>query len=242
MALTAVEELYNLALGFVGEHEVTEGATTEKQYELCSRYYALARDETLALHPWNEAVVQDMVLQETTAYPLFDYSYKYALPSDCLRVLSIGETNDDWEVQGEYIVTDKIVSPPEYDASSVIYVAGQYISHSDVTYLVNSTFTSSVWATDLASYLTTQSGDYGYIPVTYIKQLTDTTKFSVKLKNAIAHKLAIKIATPITNNPKVRTQLIEEFERLTMPQARSVDAMQGTLKTIYDSKWLRSRR
>lgn len=111
------------------------------------------------------------------------------------------------------------------------------------TYLVASTYTStSAILTDIAAGNLTPAGagsTIGYI--TYVKQLTDTTKFSPLLEDTIACKLAIKIVTGLHNDPKAKVDLINEFERLTMPQARSVDGMQGTPKPIMNSQWIRSR-
>lgn len=239
MALSATEQLWNESLGLLGQYEVTEGQTSTQQYILCNRFYVSARNEVLALHPWNEAITQALVLQDATA-PLFEFNYKYALPTDCLRVLSIDEDIQHWEVQGGYVVTSKRVMPDQYQVGNE-YEAGQYLSYNSVTYLIDTGFTATAWATDVAN-LTSQTGDYGYVKMTYIRQLTDPADFSVKLRGAIVHKLAIKIATSITNNPKVKLDLVNEFERLVMPQARSVDAMQGRIKTNYNSEWLRARR
>ncbi len=241
MALTDLQVFYNEALGLLGEYQIEEGTpTTDKQYELCERYYARARQETLQAHPWNEAIKQAMILQEATA-PLFGYDYKYAKPTDCLKVLSINEDVEHWEIQGNYILTDHITSPPEYDANAEEYVAGQYLSYNDVTYLVHTSFTSSSWAVDLAAYLTTQTHDYGYIRLEYIYDVTDLDVWTPKLRQAVALSLATKIAVAITGSQKVKRELIDEFESLVMPQARSIDAQQGRLKPIFDSQWIRSR-
>jgi len=240
MALSETELLYNLALGYVGEYEVTEGNTTEKQYQLCDRYYAMARDKVLSMHPWNEAKTRTMIMQETTA-PLFGLTYSFALPSDNLRVLSIGETKYDWEVEGQYIYADYAKSPPTW-ATATDYVVGQYVDTGSLTYLCNTTHTSGTFATDLASaYWTSQGDEYKILEVEYMKQLTDITKFSAKLKNAIALYLATLIVTPITNNPQNKKLLVEEFVSMIMPEARSIDSMQGKPKPMFNSSWLRSR-
>ena len=77
--------------------------------------------------------------------------------------------------------------------------------------------------------------------VEYIFQLTDTTKFSPNLEEAISVQLAIKVITGLTNDTKGKTDLINEFERLTMPKARSVDGAVGKPKPIFNSQWIRSR-
>ncbi len=77
--------------------------------------------------------------------------------------------------------------------------------------------------------------------IEYIFQLTDTTKFSSSLKEAIGEQLAIKVITGLTNDTKGKVDLINKFERLTMPKARSVDGAEGTAKPIFNSEWIRSR-
>ncbi len=77
--------------------------------------------------------------------------------------------------------------------------------------------------------------------VEYIFQLTDTTLFSINLEEAISVQLAIKILPGIKNDPKGKAELINEFERLVMPKARSVDGAEGKPRRYNSSSWLRSR-
>lgn len=240
MALTDEQELYNDAMALIGEHEVTEGLTAEKQYVLCERHYPYARDEALSRHYWNEAMKQAVLIQESPV-PLFDYEYKFALPSDCILVRSIGIDTDMWEVRGGYIYTNSYISPAEYDSDSVYYEAGQYISYSDVTYKVDTSFTSSDWTTDLVAYLTSQTEDYGILNLDYVYRLEDVTAYSANLRKVIAYTLAIKVSVPITNGHDVKVELLNELENIVMPEVRTADSMQGRLKPIFISKFLRSR-
>jgi len=239
MALTDTQKLYNVALGYLGEYEVTETGASTKQYILCERYYPKTRDEVLCSHPWNEAKVRAVLAREADS-PLFGYNYKYALPDDSLRILSIGSDLYDWEVEGGYIKTNYGQSPGNW-ATGKDYVAGQYVSYSDITYLCAVTHTSDVWADEGANWTSTDN-DYVVIHVEYVKQLTSITEFSVRLYDAIAIRLAIKIAVGITGDPKIKEALLNEYINLTLPQARSVDAMQGKPKRIMKSEWKRSRR
>lgn len=109
-------------------------------------------------------------------------------------------------------------------------------------YEVATTHTSTTVAADIAlGYITPAGVDKKIVFVKYVYQLTDTTAFSPKLKQAIALKLAIKVITGLTNDTKGKIDLINEFEKLVMPQARSVDGMQGSPKPIFNSEWIRSR-
>jgi len=242
MALSAEQiTVCNLALGLIGEVEVASNQTTTKQYKLCDRFYVSTLKETLVEHNWNEHKKRVMLLEDSTA-PLFGYDYRFALPTDCMKLLRIGDGDNDWtdwEVEDGYILTNKAQSPATYTVGNT-YASGQYISYSDVTYLVNTGFTATSWSTD-ASYVTTQSGDYSVLYVEYIYYNTDTTSWSPRFLDAMVHNLAIKLVVPITNNPKNMQLLLEKYENLTLRKARSVDAQQGKPKTLFKSLWWNSR-
>ncbi len=110
------------------------------------------------------------------------------------------------------------------------------------TYEVATTHTSdTVLAGVTSAYLTPIGADYRIVFIEYIYQLTDTTKFSAPLKEAIGEQLAIKIITGLTNDTRGKIDLINKFEKLTLPKARSVDGAEMTPKPIFSSEWLRSR-
>jgi len=303
MALSQEETIYNLALGYVGEFKVEEDVTDSEQYLICSRYYDLARDEVLAAHLWNEAMVDVIILQNATD-PIFGYDRRYSKPSTAVRIASVDdELGSDrrlnlqgrrpWEVKAEFILANAGIVPPSWSTNidfidgqfvsvtpdawvtATAYIDGQYIksgtsiyevlvSHtsdtiandltsnnivlratgSTVTYEVLVTHTSDTVVADITSGNISASGDVidaRVVYVTYVTKLTDTDKWSPKLKHTVAMKLAIKIYTKIKNDPKGRAELIEEFETLTMPKARSIDGMQGTPKPIFSSDWIASR-
>lgn len=111
------------------------------------------------------------------------------------------------------------------------------------TYSVPTSYISgaTVLADINSSNLSAVGSEARIIFVEYIYQLTDTTAFSSNLKEAISEQLAIKIITALTNDTKGKIDLINKFENLTMPKARSVDGAERTPKPIFSSEWLRSR-
>jgi len=242
MALTDAQILQNASLALIGEYEITESDTTSKQYTLCDRFYEQARDEVLVAHLWNEAITDSIVVEATTA-PIFGYSYKYAIPTDCLRIISIGTDQYSWEPKGGYIYTDFYSAPTTW-AIGEEFIAGQYCTLSSVTYLCNVSNTAATAtspATDAATWTTT-GGDYNVINLSYIKQLTTVSEFSPRLYQAISYKLAIMVVAAITGNMSNKTQLLNEYESLVLPQARGVDAAQGRPKKLYSSNtWIRAR-
>lgn len=56
------------------------------------------RDALLSAYPWRFAVVQ-MALPRLETAPIADYQYAFQLPSDCLRVLSVGNQGRSRGVQ-----------------------------------------------------------------------------------------------------------------------------------------------
>lgn len=240
MALSDEEVLYNIALGLIGEYEVTEGQTGAKQYKLCQRFYARARKEVLSLHPWNEAKKPVIIPEDATA-PIFNFDHRYPRPTDAVLIITVNEDILHWEDEGGWIITNHSRNPRAYSASSVKYIAGQYVSESDITYSVDTTFTSSDFTTDAASFLTSLAADLQVIHMEYIHDLTTISSFSPLLYNTIAYLLAQKIVVAITNNPKAKVELVDEFQKLVLPAARTQDARQGRMRQYYDSSWLRSR-
>jgi hypothetical protein len=303
MALTSEQVIWNQSLGMIGEEQIDETKTSQKQYVYCNRFYDIARDEVMIDHLWNEAMVNDIILQDDTD-PLFGYDNRFLIPTDLLRVVSVDDCLGSdprnnaagifpWEVVGDYIHSDAGEIPQtwadtiKYNANSYVsstpanytsgnaYVDGQYVKSGTLvyevlndytattlaadisagnlgagvtgtvgTFLVVSTYTSSstITADITAGNLTPAGVDRNIIFVRYVKQLTDTTKFTPKLKNAIATKLAIKIVIGLSGDEKKKVDLINEFERLVMPSARSVDGAQGKPRPTSNSSWLRSRQ
>ena len=110
------------------------------------------------------------------------------------------------------------------------------------TYEVLVSHISDTLLTDVASAnIRAVGSESRVIFVEYIYQLTDTTKFSINLEEVISVQLAIKILPGIKNDPKGKAELINEFERLTMPKARSIDGAEGKPKRYSSSSWLRAR-
>lgn len=89
-------EIWNLALSHIGDRANVQ-ATTEQsaQADACRRFYAMSRDEILAEHAWTFATKR-VAMAELTL-DLDSWDYKYTLPADQLKVLSVlpEETPDD---------------------------------------------------------------------------------------------------------------------------------------------------
>ena len=250
MAFTDAENMYNMALGHIGEYRVTEGDTTSKQALLCIRYYEKARNQTIKAHRWNEATESVIICQDATN-PTFGYSRRYAKPDDCLRVLSCDDSLGadpsrnfqgiyPWAVKGSWIHSNAGHTPPSWGTGKS-YIDGQFFSSSSVTYEVLVTHTSDTVVNDLASnYIVSKGGDYRIVYVDYLKELTALDDMSDEMQLAISLNLASKIVTGLVNDPKAKESLVAEYDKV-MREARGVDAQEGKPRPLFSSSWLRAR-
>lgn len=102
MVMTAVE-ICSTALLKLGAVPIQSFADGTAEAEAAARLYPVTRDGLLAAHPWSFTVTQ-AALEPLPTPPVADYAYAYALPEDCLRVLSAGVGRDgrglEYRVQG----------------------------------------------------------------------------------------------------------------------------------------------
>lgn len=77
---------------------------------ICANLYPFERDSILREHIWNCALKR-VVLAPLVASPVFGYASQFALPGDCLRLVSVGDTRVDeapqvtsWRVIGRNIL------------------------------------------------------------------------------------------------------------------------------------------
>lgn len=88
--MSSVVEICNLALSHLGDSatiasiDPPEGSA---QAEHCARFYPIARDSLLEMHPWNFATRR--VSLAALDVPTWAWSYAYAVPASCLRVVSV---------------------------------------------------------------------------------------------------------------------------------------------------------
>lgn len=92
------------------DKESSEARTADTQY-------IGARDHVLAARQWTFAKGR-AVLAQAASTPAFKYSYQYIITKEMLSVVRCfsdadgNETVDDWEPEGEYVVTNQ--APPLY--------------------------------------------------------------------------------------------------------------------------------
>lgn len=75
---------------------------------LMANLYDQVRRATLRRHLWNFAITRVLLSPDATA-PAFEWAAAFTLPSDCLRVVSIGELGEhpEYTLEGRKILSDE---------------------------------------------------------------------------------------------------------------------------------------
>ncbi len=110
--MASIVELANNALLMLGQSTIISMTTDVEAARLCNGRFTNVRDATLRAYPWNCAMVR-VALARSADTPAWEYTYKYALPTDplCLKVHKMKEGEAEygsykWKVEGRFIVTD----------------------------------------------------------------------------------------------------------------------------------------
>ena len=153
--MASVVDMCNSALNLLGASTISALTDDSKNARLCNQRYEPIRNRVFRSHAWNCLHKRVQLAQNSTA-PVVEYTYAYALPSDCLRVLKVhnGTTDSiasaiDYKLEGRNIVTDEgtiyliyialVTDPNEYD----VYLQ-ESISHqlaADIAYAVTNNAT-----------------------------------------------------------------------------------------------------
>jgi hypothetical protein len=112
MAVSAVS-ICNQALARVGQSPIVNIDDDDRLSRICKLHYVPKRDALLREYRWKFAIARASLPASLTP-PLFGFANAYVLPVDCLRVLSVGDVDPEWEPdqayqwerEGDTIVTD----------------------------------------------------------------------------------------------------------------------------------------
>jgi hypothetical protein len=116
-------DICNLALGNLGDTATVASIDPPEgsaQAGHCSRFYPIARDALLEMHPWNFATKRvTLALLDVT--PPSAWAYAYAVPADAVGLVAVldAEAGDDYSAAGLY--TPQPYQVETLDDADVIY-------------------------------------------------------------------------------------------------------------------------
>jgi hypothetical protein len=95
------------ALLMLGDKPIASFDEATDRARICANLWPDVRDSVLRSHPWNCAVKRVKLLPDADA-PAFDWRYAFTLPGDFLRVLSVGEyqNEEEWRVEAGKVLVN----------------------------------------------------------------------------------------------------------------------------------------
>jgi len=90
----------------LGDQPIASFTESTKRAQLSANLYPDAKLDFLRAHPWNRCIKRVSLAPETTG-PAFGSFNRFALPDDCLRVLSVGDDDDapvEYRVEGTSVL------------------------------------------------------------------------------------------------------------------------------------------
>lgn len=113
MAASPVEIASN-ALLLLGARSINSFTEDSDFAGMAGALWPTVLDDVLRAHPWNCAVKR-VVLAPLAAVPAYEFGYAFQLPSDCLRVLSVGDRLfTDYRIEGRSILMDDSICMLRY--------------------------------------------------------------------------------------------------------------------------------
>jgi hypothetical protein len=214
---------------------------------LAKSLYPQVRDALLLAGSWTWAMKSGTVI-ETLPRPEYKWAYRYAIPSDCLRVFRVNDydysTGDSaWEVAGNFVLTNADSGTPAWVVDRV-YDVGNSVSNNGVVYrcvVAGSTKQPGVttgWTTDWDVWLGKA------ITLEYVKKVTDVLAFDSLFIDLLTANLAAKLAVPLTGDANKAALLAKETEILGKNPAMRRDSTErkGRIKPAWMSSKLVSSR
>lgn len=108
MGSIAVVDIWNRALGKLGDGRVTSINDQSAKARACQSCYDILRQAELSANPWNFAI-QRFQLAASATTPLFGFQAAYPLPTGWLRILppdpSDNFSDRDWTVEGNTLMS-----------------------------------------------------------------------------------------------------------------------------------------
>jgi len=221
-------DICNLALSHIGDDANVSSISPPEgsvQSEYCSRFYPIARDSLLQMHPWNFASKRMQLALVTQ--PFAQWKYAYAVPDDMMTAVSVLPP----EAENDYASR---FTPSEYPYWNANYVplvaAGAYVPQPysiEIDALGN-----KVIYTDQENAL-----------LRYQAKITDPTRFDPLFTMALSYHLASMLAGPVIKSEQgaAEAKRCQQMMAVYLAQAKVADGNQRNIKVEHIVPWTSGR-
>lgn len=217
-------DICNAALGYLGDTATVSALSPPEgsaQAGHCSRFYPMARDSLLELHPWSFSMARiTLALLDIT--PPSAWEFAYAAPDNLLSILSVldPESFDDYSAGIYQAYNNK---------GAIALAAGSYTPQPFSVETIN--------GTDVI--LTNQENAV----LRYTMKVTDTTKFPPLFTEALTWLLASKLAGPLlkgTTGAEMAQNCLKAFQ-IWFGKATESDANDSRTQVAQGAPWMVNR-
>jgi hypothetical protein len=214
---------------------------------LAKSLYPQVRDSLLLTGSWTWAM-KSTTVAESVPRPEYKWAYRYAIPSDCLRVFRVNDqdytTGDSaWEVSGNFVLSNSDSGAPSWVAGRT-YEVDNVVTSAEAVYrcmVTGSTKQPGItagWTTDWDVWLGTA------ITLEYVRKVTEVTLFDSLFIDLLTASLAAKLAIPLTGDAAKAALLAKETDIVGKNPAMRRDSTErkGRIKPAWMSSKLVSSR
>lgn len=191
----------NIALSWLGGDLIISLDDPSVEAKLCKANYVPLRDAVLEEREWTFAVKR-MELPALASGPLYGFDKAFQIPPEVIRILQVSRAGDD--VTSSSFANTGIRSSSRGGTGIGRETRIEWLREADIV-VANSAIQVFARA---------------------IIRIIDTTKFSAAFDQALAARLAMDIAIPLTNSEKMQKSMAQMYGEK-MALAAASDGLQG---------------
>ena len=170
--MASLVDICNSALNQLGATTIIALTEDSKNARIINQRYNSVRDQVFREHPWN-SLIKRVKLAQDSAAPVYEFSFAYTLPSDCLKVLSFSDSTSEYMAKND--INYKIENGKLLTSSSTVYL--KYVSREIDTTKYDTSLAETISAALAADVA------YAITGSTTVMQLFEA-KYKEKLKDA----------------------------------------------------------
>lgn len=226
--MPSVVEICNLSLAHLGDNATVASIDPPEgsiQAEHCARFYPMARDSLLEMHPWNFAMRREALAQLTNEWPQWEYTY--ALPNNMITAIAVlpPESQDDYV--SKFAPSDNPAWAHNY---SPTVASGQYIPQH---------YTIETRSDGTKILMTNQENAL----LRYTVRVEDPARFSPLFVMALSWHLASMLAGPVIKGDQgaAEAKRCAQMMMVYLSQAKTSDTDQRSIAPEHIVGWVAGR-
>jgi hypothetical protein len=216
-------DICNLALAQLGDAAAVQSINPPDQSAQaahCSRFYPIARDALLEMHPWGFATLRVQLAQVPNPFP--QWQYAYAAPSDSINYLEVLDPN----ALDDYSVGIQMASTLPYSPAAGVGI------YTPQPFQVESLGDQEVILTNQASAV-----------LRYTHSVSDTAEFSPLFVHGLSTLLASHLAGPVLKGAEGRAAQMSKLQEFMKWREWAIesDSNQRRVRPTPGAAWMVNR-